>query len=244
MTTPAAAPVTKPNPNALLLFWRKAHTWIGLFVGLFLVIVAVTGIYLNHKDTFNGLFGIKKPEKEKEARAELRANAGGTSAGGSVADLAALPVSFANALTAADRALVDFAVERVELKAEKGRWVYKVKAFDGREAVIDAHSAAVQTKGEMKAPKAEKEKKEDRGSLPGEPKPMDWGKAIKDLHTGKIGGDAGKLLVDLVAVLLVVLTLSGVYLWVVPTLRKRRSAQKRAAAATSPASPHFQRSLT
>jgi hypothetical protein len=36
-TTPAAAPVTKPNPNALLLFWRKAHTWVGLFIGLFVI---------------------------------------------------------------------------------------------------------------------------------------------------------------------------------------------------------------
>jgi hypothetical protein len=140
-------------------------------------------------------------------------------------------VSFIGALTAASNTLGNFLVEKVELKVEKGRWVYKVKAADEREVVIDAHSGVVQTKGEMKSPKLEKQKKEDPASMHSEPKPMDWGKAIKDLHTGKIGGDAGKLLVDLIAVLLIMLTLSGVYLWVVPTLRKRRSAQKRAAAA-------------
>jgi hypothetical protein len=61
---------------------------------------------------------------------------------------------------------------------------------------------------------------------------MDWGKAIKDLHTGKIAGDAGKLLVDIVAGFIIPLTLSGLYLWVVPTLRKRRSSQLRAAVAS------------
>ena len=228
-TTPADAPVTKPNPNALLLFWRKAHTWVGLFIGLFVITIALTGIYLNHKDTLGGLLGIKKLEKAKEK--EPTKESGGISAGGSATELANLPVSFIGALTAASNTLGNFLVERVELKVEKGRWVYKVKAADEREVVIDAHSGVVQTKGEMKSPKQEKQKKEDPASMHSEPKPMDWGKAIKDLHTGKIGGDAGKLLVDLIAVLLIMLTLSGVYLWVVPTLRKRRSAQKRAAAA-------------
>jgi hypothetical protein len=60
----------------------------------------------------------------------------------------------------------------------------------------------------------------------------DWGKIIKDLHTGKLGGLPGKLFVDTVAVILIVLSATGTYLWVVPKYRKWRSARQRATAGT------------
>lgn len=62
----------------------------------------------------------------------------------------------------------------------------------------------------------------------------DWGKIIKDLHTGKIGGEAGKLFVDVVAGTIILLTLSGLYLWAVPKLRKRKAERDAAAKARAP----------
>jgi uncharacterized iron-regulated membrane protein len=119
--------------------------------------------------------------------------------------------------------------------------------LEGSEVVIDAYTGAIEIKSEKwkskaeqaegdKAGKAPKPKEESTGvddtaaaaySSPPSSKGIDWNKVIKDLHTGKIGGDAGKLLIDFVAVILIILTISGLYLWIIPTLRKRRSARQR-----------------
>ncbi len=232
----------KANPNALLMAFRKYHSWFGVFAAGFLVMIAVTGIYLNHKDTFRSLVG--GPTKEDEHRGP-----DGRTGLPAAAEIAALTVTMPQAVDAAAPLLADRPVERVELRAEHGRLVYKVKAVEGPEAVVDAQTGAVELKAEKAPPKPKKPKGDKGGEPPAAAdaaagpqtaatavaaaatgKGMDWGKAIKDLHTGKIGGDAGKLLIDLVAVVLIALTLTGLYLWAVPELRKRRSARLRAAA--------------
>lgn len=263
--TPALPkPKPKANPNALLMLFRKYHTWAGVFAAGFVVTIAITGIYLNHKDTFRSLVG--EPTKEDEHRGPS-----GKPGLPSASEIAALPIGMTQALDLAAPHLGDQPVEKVELRPEHGRIVYKVRTTTEKEVIIDAHTGAAELKSEYRKPKPEGgEKKPDGGEKKPEggekkpkpkkePKPeatestepvaataapmpmpmattppvkeMDWGKAIKDLHTGKIGGDAGKLLVDFVAVILIVLTVSGLYLWIVPTLRKRRSARQRAAAA-------------
>jgi len=228
----------KPNPNALLLFWRQTHGWIGLIAGLFLITTAVTGIYLNHKNTLGEVLGLKKPEREREPEAKSHAGAG--MIGMSASELAALPVSFAGALSTASGLVGDSQISRVELKAEKGRWVYKVKGMTGWEAIIDAATGHAEITGDTKLTRSKPQFPEtpSRNTPREEPKPFDWSKAIKDLHTGKIAGDAGKLLVDLAAVAIILLTLSGLYLWLVPKLRKSRSArQRKMATATAACSP-------
>ncbi|AMV28313.1 PepSY-associated TM helix [Gemmata sp. SH-PL17] len=230
----------KPNPNARLLTYRKLHTWFGLFAAIFLVVIAATGIYLNHKNTFQPVLELvgAPPKGEEHAGPSGKP---GTTAG----ELAALPIALSQALDRAGPHLGDRPVERVEVKPEHGRVVYKVKAVGGPEVVVDAVTGVTELKGEKKEPRAEESKGEKgKGAKPkpekagandavtGAPpalKGTDWGKALKDLHTGKVGGDAGKLLVDLVAVGIIVLTLTGIYLWAVPALRKRRSARARAA---------------
>jgi hypothetical protein len=52
-------------------------------------------------------------------------------------------------------------------------------------------------------------------------------KVVTDLHSGKILGTAGKLAIDATAVAIVGLTLTGVYLWWLPKLRKRQNARRR-----------------
>lgn len=201
---PKAAPAAKANPNAWLIRWRKWHTWIGLAAGAFFLMIGTTGIYLNHKGTFNGILGVKKGEERKDEHAALDG-----------AKLASLKVDLPQALALAAPHLDGHDIEHVELRSEHGHVIYRFKTHEGPEVTIYADSGKTEAKGnyEMKG-----------GGF-------DLGKALKDLHTGKIAGDGGKLLIDLVAIFLMILTASGVYLWIVPKLRKRRSAKQRAAAA-------------
>lgn len=263
--------VPKPNPNSRLLQFRKLHTWFGLFASVFIILIAATGIYLNHKDTFRPVLEfLGAPRKDAEKDSEKKKDHSPHEPPGkptlSAHELATLPISFAVALETAAMHLNDRPIERVEVKPEHGRTVYKIRTAGGPEMIVDAHTGDWELKGEKKAAPAgdniaekptpgakpskpkggkdEKSLKNSAGSPPDshatspdsgptdslKPKPMDWGKAIKDLHTGKIGGDAGKLVVDLVAVGLILLTLTGLYLWTIPALRKRRSARQRAAA--------------
>ena len=55
----------------------------------------------------------------------------------------------------------------------------------------------------------------------------DWGKIILDLHTGKIGGEAGKIVMSLAALMLMFLTASGVYMWLKPVFIRRRNSRAR-----------------
>jgi hypothetical protein len=247
----------KPNQNALLMLFRKYHTWLGVVVAGFVVTVSATGIYLNHKNFFNSFFveakhdddqldamksekaeKAEKPKPERPAEGKLR-----------VDEIAQLPVSLAQALEVVSGRLDASHVERVEIRVDKGRPIYKVKATDGSEAIVDARTGDLEMKSDRKKPgndsprepkdgdhvKPDKTKgaaaPDDHAELAGmapAAKPFNWGKAIKDLHTGKIGGEAGKLLVDGVAVILIVLTLTGLYLWLIPILRKRRTARRQA----------------
>lgn len=253
-TKPAAAPVKK-NPNALLIAFRKYHTWLGVGMTLFIATTAITGIYLNHKQTFNSVLPlgpVKKDEKEIKAddkpkteksqgeekpRAEKSdesrkkesdkprgekpkkpkpetIDAGMAGPLTTATDLTTLPVSFADALAAVRAKVGDQPVEKIELKNERGKLVYKIETAGGM-VVVDPTASAPDNRTVVAVT---------------EEKPTDWGKIIKDVHTGKIGGLVGKLTADFTAVVLTLLCATGVYLWVIPLLRKRRSARERAAA--------------
>lgn len=217
--------------------------------------IALTGIYLNHKSTFQFLLP-QSPKAKGEPPSAMAAS--GKIGLPDTQQLAALPLTMLGALEQAQTHLGERPIERIELRNEKGQLVYKIKSIDGPEVIIAIESNAIEIKGEKRQPpkpkkdqpenkKPENEKPErsvaesSPAALPVDSangkvnaKGIDWGKAIKDLHTGKIGGDAGKLLIDAVAVLLILLTISGVYLWIVPTLRKRKAAQRNATKATQP----------
>jgi hypothetical protein len=59
---------------------------------------------------------------------------------------------------------------------------------------------------------------------------INWAKLVDDLHTGKVFGSAGVLLIDVTSGVIIALTLTGIYLWGVPMLRKRQSRRRQAAA--------------
>lgn len=250
------AETTAKSKNWLLVKFRQYHTWLGVGLSSFIIIICLTGIYLNHKGLFNSLFGKNEHEKHSEHESEekrrdkshdkkshgksktpklaaapnqenlLPQPAPTTLAVALVSpsnsqepqairkplelhtstSLQAYPVGFDQALNQARNYWQDDALqlEKVELRSEDGEMVYKIKDLDEREVIINAET----------------------GVLTEKKPPQDWGKTLKDLHTGKIGGTIGKLLVDFTSIVMLFLTGSGIYLWLAPLLRKRNKTEK------------------
>jgi uncharacterized iron-regulated membrane protein len=137
-----------------------------------------------------------------------------------------LPVSFAQALQMAGKRWGDAPLETIQLKNERGQLVYKIKQSDGEELVVDAHSGVAMDKREF----------EKRSAGIGKASAgTDWGKLLLDLHTGKIAGEAGKAGMTVAAMLLLFLSVSGIYLWATPIWRKFQ--RKRAVATTAGLQP-------
>lgn len=194
------SPAASPNKNWLLVQFRKWHGWGGVFLSLFIVTVAVTGILLNHKDFF--FHG--------------EAKEGPTGLLTSSTDFTTVPVSFDRALAISREHFGEVPLENIELKDERGWLHYKVARGHGEEIRIDASTGEASSKYGMKLTTAGTNN-------------YNWAKIVDDLHTGKLFGTAGMLLVDLTSGVIIALTLSGLYLWGVPLLRKRQSKARQAA---------------
>jgi uncharacterized iron-regulated membrane protein len=206
--------------NWLLAKFRKWHTWGGIIAGLFILLVAMSGIVLNYK---NPIFRtLRLEEKRLEAKSPQKRERSGpkpelsTSAG-----IAALPITLDRAFELARAQWGDARLERIELKDESGELIYKLKQKNGEELWVNAISGATFLKG-----KYEKLVKAESGTMP--TPQTDWGKIILDLHTGKIGGEFGKAVMSVAALMLLFLTGSGVYMWLKPLLTRRANAKQRA----------------
>lgn len=190
------APATR-NGTTWFLQFRKWHSWGGLVLSALILLVGVTGILLNHKKLF--FRGARK-----NPTGLLR----------STTNLDSVPVSFSQAMGLARRHYGDVALDKIELKDQGGRLVYKVSQGHGEEVLIDAHSGALSSKY--------------GGSLEGSQETtLDWAKVVNDLHTGKILGTTGMLVVDVTAGVIIALTVTGIYLWCIPMLRKRHKRRGR-----------------
>jgi uncharacterized iron-regulated membrane protein len=214
-STPSVAP--KPK-HWLLAKLRQWHLWGGLLAGLFLLLVAASGIVLNYKQPIFSVLGLeKKYPKPEESSGELRqqpARLELTTRNGTKA----LPVSLEQALQLAHAQWGDVPLERIELKAERGGMLYKLKQKGGEELWVNAVTGTHLVKGEYERVSME------AGGGPGT-RSTDWGKILIDLHTGKIGGEFGKAVMSGAALLLLLLSLSGVYMWLKPILIRRQNAK-------------------
>lgn len=103
----------------------------------------------------------------------------------------------------------------------------KIKRKDGEELWLNAATGAHFIRGRY-----ERIRLPGRNGVPA--RQTDWGKILLDLHTGKIGGEPGKALMSMAALLLLFLTASGAYLWAKPLLIRRRNARRCVPAATPP----------
>ncbi|MBI4663925.1 MAG: PepSY domain-containing protein [Verrucomicrobia bacterium] len=237
MTIENQAPAQKParSKHWLLAKSRQWHAWGGLTAGLFLLLMGTSGIVLNYKIPVFEALGLEtgprqtSPENRKKSKSS---DAVFTTTTG----LAAASISVDHVLELARQEWGDAALERIELKDERGELIYKVKRRAGAELWVNAVTGAHFVKEQPGRPA--------RGSVGGTIAPrFDWGKFLLDLHTGKIGGEVGKAIVSTVALVLLFLVASGIYLWAKPLFIRRQNARSRTAAAASaaprpiPASP-------
>ncbi len=194
----------KKSKNGLLIFFRKWHGWLGVVLSIFIITTCLSGIILNHK----GLF---LSEKKKEYKSKKD---------GEIVAALTLPIAAASepmqllnsTLLAAHQAVGSTEFEKVELKNEHGELICKVVIEEDREVLGRMDHGELKIIDTASASKSKKEMEE-----------FNLGKAIKDLHTGKLGGMAGILLIDLVSFVIILLTLSGLYLWGLPIYRKRKA---------------------
>lgn len=228
---PASSPALKPR-HWLLAKSRQWHTWGGLIAAIFLVIVGSSGIVLNYKKPIFGALGLEtgpqKPGKEMPPQktggpsAPVTLTTGGGVSGGGM--------SLDGALALARAEWGDVRLERIELKEERGELIYKLKEKGGGELWVNAADGSHFVKGEYE--------RIGKAGADGVPvRTTDWGKILIDLHTGKIAGGVGIAIMSGAAGLLLLLSLSGVYMWLKPLLIRRQNARAKALAAARPVAP-------
>lgn len=216
-----------PKPNHRLLAQsRQWHKWGGLTAGAFLLVVAATGSVLNYKKPILTALGLEREKKDLLFERETGSPAGRIAKFTTASGFSIAPVALETALALARTNWGEVSLERIELKDEHGTLLYKIKARDGEELLVNAMTGAHFFKAEY-----EKVTRSAAGEVVA--RRTDWGKILLDLHTGKIGGEVGKAIMTAAAVLLLLLTLSGIYLWLKPLLIRRQNARARAASALS-----------
>jgi len=231
MTEKSSSP--KPR-NKLLTQSRQWHKWGGLVAALFLIVVGATGMVLNYKKPIFTALGLEPAPKAMKTEAPTGAEPGkppkhdrSESQFTTVNGFAAATVTPDQALAIARESLGEVALDKIELKDERGEMVYKVKARGGDEVWVNAATGTHFVKGEY-----EKVKPARDGTVAA--RTTDWGKIMLDLHTGKIGGEVGKAVMTAMAALLLLLSLSGVYMWAKPLLIRRENARVKAMAIRAP----------
>lgn len=234
--SPTAATAPVKSKNWLLMKSRQLHTWGGLIASAFLLVVGATGILLNYEKPIFRAFGIQKdapPVSSASQLATTPAKSRLTTATG----LNAAAFGAEQAINLARTTWGNAELERIELKAEQGELVWKVKARAGSELIINATTGNYVMKGEY-----------ERLGKPGaDGKPVrsfDWGKLALNLHTGKIGGEIGKAVMTVAAAVLLFLTVSGIYLYAKPVLIRRVNARARAAQSLPATSPSVARPVS
>ena len=209
-----------PKPKYWLLAKsRQWHAWGGLIAGVFLLVVGVSGIVLNYKQPVFSALGLeKKIPRQDNAKPEAKQpKIDFSTAGG----FAALPVGMDQALEIARVEWGNVPLERIELKHERGEMLYKFKQKNGAELWVNAVTGLHLTKRQY-------ERIGKAGPDGVVARSTDWGKILIDLHTGKIGGEAGKAIMSVAALLLILLTVSGIYMWIKPLTIRRRNAKEKA----------------
>jgi uncharacterized iron-regulated membrane protein len=201
----------------MLARFRRWHTWGGLFAGLFLVVAATSGIVLNYKQPIFRTLGLETRSSRGTDRSEAPTKSGrfafttATPGSGTAANLD-------RALATARAEWGDVTLERIELREEQGELTFKLRQRSGEELWVIAATGKSFVKGQY-----ERITKAGPDGKPG--RQLDWGRLLLNLHTGRIGGEAGKVVMSLAALTLLFLTASGVYLWARPLFVRKQSSQ-------------------
>ena len=220
---PSEKNLNSPEPtNRRVAQFRRWHKWGGVAVALFLLVLGATGILLNYKQPIFTALGIPT-KRDRDASPLPPAPKKTASVTFTTDGITGGTVTFEQALALAKNEWGEAAVERAEIRAERSGVTFRFRNNSGEELWVNAADGHHVVKGEYE--------RVSRSESDGKPvRSTDWGKILIDLHTGRIGGEAGKAIVSFVAVVLLLLTLSGVYMWVKPLLLRRQNARARATA--------------
>ena len=195
--TPAKAAVHPPPPArqraARAAFY--GHLWVGVIFTASLLVIAITGILLNHKRAL-GLM----PDVPHEATAPFASSLPLDS----IAGIALRAAAGANATPGADPIapadLERARIDRMDVRPRDGYVKVRLRDAVSSEVTIDVASGRVLHVG-------------SRGDV-----------FLEKLHSGEAFGDGWILLSDAAAVALVVTLLTGYWLWLSPRLRRSRDA--------------------
>jgi hypothetical protein len=194
------SPSTPRPKNWLLLRLRSWHSWTGMAALLILVMLGLTGIYLNHPE----LLGLDPVPAET---GKLLFTSSGLTA--------LVPIE--QALKAAHAEWGEAKVQFVQLREEGNRLVYRVRRRNSSDEVtVDARSGllvAVRT-GQREVRYAEDGTAQENQ--------MSWTRLMFDLHTGRILGFPGRLIADGAGMAILLLSFSGIFLFVIPRWRRWR----------------------
>jgi len=200
--------------------FRRWHKWAGLLAGAFLLLTGASGIVLNYKQAIFSKLGIElKRERERDtsplpatrATNKVVFTPGTCVAGGRI--------DFAGALALAQAEWGDVRLERMELRSDRSSVTFRFRKEGGAELWVDAADGRHFLKGEY-------ERIGKLGADGAAVRMTDWSRILIDLHTGRICGGIGKVVVTFVAALLLFLSLSGFYLWLKPLLSRGRNPRK------------------
>jgi uncharacterized iron-regulated membrane protein len=223
MSSAIHSPSPEPGSWRLARF-RRWHKWGGVTAALLLLVLGATGIVLNYKQPVFARLGIESKRGERDASPLPAGKSPGAVKFTTAAGIAGGKIDFAGALAIARAEWGDVPLERVELRSERGSVSYRFRKSGGAELWVDAADGTHLTKGEY-----ERIGKAGADGVPTQQ--TDWGKILIDLHTGRIGGEVGKAVMSCAGLLLLGLTLSGVYLWVKPIFIRFQNARAKASGA-------------
>jgi uncharacterized iron-regulated membrane protein len=199
MTTPVK---TGWDHNRVLKLLRKLHGWLGVFIFPLVFIAGLTGVYMNHGKIF-------KPYVEPTEIGSMADGVGGSHAiaEGQAKELVRQIWGHGVKLKSFERKrLYGFESFVAKRDGEYGQIIVAIP--NGRYVIKSAYfKRTFSPEGDMVALK------------------FYWRSILKGLHTGRIGGDVGRYIMDGVSITLMLFALSGFYLWTVPRWRRRRRQQ-------------------
>ena len=199
---------------------RRWHKWGGLMAALFLLVLGTSGIILNYRQPIFSALGIEL-KRERDASPLPASQSPGEVKLTTVNGVSGGKIDFAAALALVRAEWGNALLERVELRAERGSVSYRFRKNGGAEFWVNAADGSHLVKGEY-----ERIGKPGADGVPS--RSTDWGKLLIDLHTGRLGGSVGKAAMSCAAGLLLLLSISGIYMWLKPLLIRRQSRRGQA----------------
>jgi len=190
--------------NRFLSACRTFHGWLGAFVMPWVVVIGMTGLYLNHSRMFAPL--LAQSEFNEAGLDRLKAPA---------------PITRAAARRLGETLWSDQPIKKIWQRNYHGRPSFFVHKARGNIIVaIPTGHYYLRTRYRRRTYTSGGELLDTK---------IYWGRAFKDIHvTGWMGGALGTWLADAVAIAMMLFGFTGIFMWSAPKIRRLRRRFKSA----------------